>query len=304
MSSNQSLSSQTVVGMVVVAILWAICFPFISVGLPNAPPLLFASLRAFFAGACLIGIGLKMGHSFHCSFRRLAMLALIGFSYTALGLGGMFLGAGNVGPGVATVLANAQPLFAAILSIFVLREAITVRLFLGLFIGFVGVAVLASPGFDFGTDRFIGAVYVLVGAVGTAIGNVLLKLQAGEGEVYWPMGIQLVLGAAFLFVASMLVGEGFEVDWTWSFSGAVFVLAVPATALMVVLWYELLARAPLNKLNPFTFLTPAFGLMIGALFFGETFSAVEITGVVITVVGLMVIILVPIRKSAPNKVYR
>ena len=145
---------------------------------------------------------------------------------------------------------------------------------------------------------------MLVGAVGTAIGNVLLKLQAGEGEVYWPMGIQLVLGAAFLFVASMLVGEGFEVDWTWSFSGAVFVLAVPATALMVVLWYELLARAPLNKLNPFTFLTPAFGLMIGALFFGETFSAVEITGIVITVVGLMVIILVPIRKSAPNKVYR
>ncbi|HDZ39009.1 MAG TPA: DMT family transporter [Marinobacter sp.] len=291
--TTKSLSPQVIVGMVIVALLWAICFPFITVGLPDAPPLLFASLRAFLAGACLIIIGLKMGRKPRYSFRRLAMLALIGFSYTGMGLGGMFLGAGNVGPGVATVLANAQPLFAAILSVFILKEVMTVRLYLGLFVGFIGVVVLALPSFDFGTDRFEGVLYVLFGAVGTAIGNVLLKLQAGDGDVYWPMGIQLILGAAFLLVASLLAGEGFEVDWTWSFAGVVFVLAVPATALMVVLWYELLARAPLNKLNPFTFLTPVFGLLIGALFFDETFSAVEITGIAITVVGLIVIVIVP-----------
>ncbi len=295
--AGNSLSLQTVVGMVVVAFLWAICFPFIVVGLPDAPPILFAALRALLAGAFLIAIGMKLGRRFDCSFRRLVMLTLIGFSYTGMGLGGMFLGAGNVGPGVATVLANAQPLFAAILSIFVLKEVVTVRLYLGLFIGFVGVVVLALPDFDFGADRFVGVLYVLVGAVGTAIGNVLLKLQAGEEGVYWPMGIQLILGAAFLLVASLLAGEGFEVDWTWSFSGVVFVLAVPATALMVVLWYELLARAPLNELNPFTFLTPVFGLLIGALFFDEIFSAVEIAGIVITVLGLLVIVIVPNREK-------
>ncbi|HDZ36711.1 MAG TPA: DMT family transporter [Marinobacter sp.] len=295
--SSQALSPKTIVGMVIVAILWAICFPFISVGLPDAPPLLFASLRALLAGLCLVVIGMKMGRRFHCSLRRLGMLALIGFSYTGMGLGGMFLGAGNVGPGIATVLANAQPLFAAVLSIFVLREAITARVALGLLIGFVGVIVLALPEFDFGTDRFVGTLYVLGGAVGTAIGNVLLKLQADEGDGYWPMGIQLILGAIFLFFASLLADEGFEVDWTWSFASAVFILAVPATALMVSLWYWLLARAPLIKLNPFTFLTPAFGLLIGALFFDETFSVVELAGIAITIVGLIVIVVVPSRKK-------
>jgi len=66
--------------MVLVAILWAICFPFITVGLPDAPPLLFASIRASLAGACLIAIGMRMERGFHCSFRRLMMLTLIGFS--------------------------------------------------------------------------------------------------------------------------------------------------------------------------------------------------------------------------------
>lgn len=147
-----------------------------------------------------------MGRMPHYSFRGLMMLALIGFSYTGMGLGGIFLGASDVGPGIATVLANAQPLFAAILSLFVLKEVITVRLYLGLFIGFVGVVILALPGFDVGADRSIGALYALGGAVGTAIGNVLLKHQAGDGDVYWPMGIQLVMGAVFLFLASLLAG--------------------------------------------------------------------------------------------------
>jgi drug/metabolite transporter (DMT)-like permease len=58
-----------------------------------------------------------------------------------------------------------------------------------------------------------------------------------------------------------------------------------------------LARAPLSKLNPFTFLTPVFGLLIGALFFDETFSLVEIVGIAVTVMGLMVIVLVPAPKD-------
>ena len=38
--------------MVMVALLWAICFPFIVIGLPDAPPLLFAALRAFLPVGC------------------------------------------------------------------------------------------------------------------------------------------------------------------------------------------------------------------------------------------------------------
>ncbi|WP_322002956.1 DMT family transporter [Marinobacter alexandrii] len=97
--------------------------------------------------------------------------------------------------GFATVLANAQPLFAAVLSFFIIREVVTGRLFAGLLIGFVGVVVLATPEMEFGNARFAGVVYVLGGAIGAAIGNVLLKYQAGSDDIYWPMGIQLFIEA-------------------------------------------------------------------------------------------------------------
>ena len=79
----------------------------------------------------------------------------------------------------------------------------------------------------------------------------------------------------------------------WSFTTAMFVLAIPATAMMVVLWYALLASAPLNSLNSFTFLTPVFGLAIGMLLFGETFTSLEMIGIGITIVGLVIVVKAP-----------
>lgn len=298
---SQSLSMRTFGGMVLVAFLWAMCFPFIVVGLPDAPPILFAALRAFLAGVCLVLIALGKGRRIRYSPRQFLVLTAIGFSYTGMGLGGMFLGAGKLGPGLATVLANAQPLFAAVLSFVIIREVVTVRVFAGLLIGFVGVVVLAMPEMEIGNSRFTGAVYVLGGALGTAIGNVLLKYQAGSDDIYWSMGIQLIIGSVFLSLASVGLGEGIEINWTWSFATAIFILAIPATALMVVLWYTLLGSAPLNSLNSFTFLTPVFGLFIGILFFGETFNFVEILGIGITIVGLIIVVKAPRESvSAPE----
>ncbi|MFB2707130.1 DMT family transporter [Marinobacter shengliensis] len=299
---NQPLSMRTVASMVLVAFLWAICFPFIVVGLPDAPPLLFSALRALLAGVCLVLIALKKGRRARYSPRQFLVLAIIGFSYTGMGFGGMFLGAGKVGPGLATVLANAQPIFAAILSIFFLREVVTGRLFAGLVLSFLGVVVLAMPELEFGNARFLGALYVLVGAIGTAIGNVLLKYQAGSDDIYWSMGIQLIFGSMFLGGASVVMGEGLEINWTWSFATAVFFLAIPATALMVVLWYALLARAHLSRLNPFTFLTPAFGLVIGVLLFDETFTLAEVVGIGITFVGLVIVVKAPSVVNAPGTI--
>ncbi|WP_432210245.1 DMT family transporter [Marinobacter alkaliphilus] len=287
------MSIRSIVGMLLVTVLWAICFPFIVVGLPDAPPLLFAALRALLAGICLVLIALARGGRVRYSPRQFFLLTAIGFSYTGMGLGGMFLGAGELGPGLATVLANAQPLFAAVLSYFFIREVVSGRLFAGLLIGFIGVVVLAAPDMEVSNSRFTGSVYILGGAVGTAIGNVLLKYQAGSDDIYWSMGIQLVIGSVFLGFASVILGEGMDINWTWSFATAALMLSIPATALMVVLWYALLASAPLNSLNSFTFLTPAIGVVIGLLWFGETFTVVEITGISITIIGLIIVMKAP-----------
>ncbi len=288
--------------MVLVALLWALCFPLIVIGNPDAPPpLLFAALRALLAGAILVALASLCGKWRWPRPGEIGKLTLIGLSFTAIGFGGMFLGAGKLASGIATVLANVQPLIAAILAVWFLKEVLSRQILCGLMIGFVGVVVLALPGFDYTAGRLEGAFYVLVGALGTAVGNILLKRRSKDGDIWIPMGFQLMIGAVFLFGGSLVMGEEWEIRWSWNFAGTLFALSVPATALMVVLWYALLSRAPLTKLNSITFLTPVFGLLIGVLLLDERFSPIELAGVAITLLGLALIIWPGGSYKAPDR---
>lgn len=282
------MSIRDVLLMVLVAFLWAICFPLIQVGLGAAPPLVFAATRAALAGILVLLLAVFSGRPWPRGFFNLGLIAAIGLSFTGLGFGGMFLGGGEISPGLATVLANTQPLIAAVLAVIVLSERITPRIGTGLLLGFVGVLVMSLPGLS-GPDHDAGMrafLWLTLGAVGTAVGNVLLKVLAGRADVLMVTGLQLCIGAAALAVGAQALGEDWDIAWTARFIASIVGLAVFGTALMNALWYYLLSRASLNRLNTFTFLTPVFGLLLGGLFFEERFGSIQVVGIIVTVVGI------------------
>ncbi len=277
--------------MPVVALLWAICFPFITIGLPHAPPLFFAALRALLSGLllALVAILQSRRHGLRLRRRDWPALAAIGLTFTAMGFGGMFLGAGRLSPGLATVLASTQPLLAALMAAAWLDEPLTRCALLGFTVGFAGVTLLSLGGTDGGDNGYIaGVAWVLVAAIGTAAGNVLLK-RCAQGAVLLPMAVQLVIGSGLLLLASAIAEEPWSVHWTLGFSGSLLVLSALATALMVVLWYWLLAKMPLGRLNVFSFLTPAFGLAIGYLYFGERLDTGQAAGIAVILLGIVIL---------------
>jgi uncharacterized membrane protein len=62
------------------------------------------------------------------------------------------------------------------------------------------------------------------------------------------------------------------------------------TALASVLWFSLLRRAKLSRLNAFSFLTPIFGLLMGMLFFDERLNGLDMAGVALALVGVRQVI--------------
>ncbi|MCC4310581.1 DMT family transporter [Alcanivorax marinus] len=200
----------------------------------------------------------------------------------------MFLAAGHLSPGLATVLASTQPLIAAAIAAAWLGETLKTKGIAGLVIGFLGVTLLSWSGFDNNNAGYLwGITWVLVGAIGIAIGNILLKKRAG-GSVAAPMAVQLLIGGGILFLASAVGGEQWEIRWTFRFTGSLLILSALATAAMMYLWFALLARAPLNRLNVFSFLTPALGLLIGFMFFEERLQPVQILGIIVVIVGIAI----------------
>lgn len=268
--------------------LWALCFPLITLGLAFAPPLMLAALRSFVAGAGLLLPALILRRPWPRGWRVWLALTGAGLSLTALGFGGMFLAGGEVTPGLATVLANVQPLLAAALAFFVLGERLGPRRRVGLALGFAGILLVAVPGFASGSANSspLGVAYIALGAVGVAVGNVLLKWLAGRVDLLVAMGWQLVLGGLPLLAGALRFEAAQPVTWNLTFVIVLLSLALPGTALAFTLWFSLLHRAELTRLNTFTFLTPVFALIIGALFFAETLTLLELGGVLLILAGL------------------
>ena len=268
--------------------LWALCFPLITLGLAFAPPLMLAALRSFVAGAGLLLPALILRRPWPRGWRVWLALTGAGFSLTTVGFGGMFLAGGEVTPGLATVLANVQPLLAAALAFFVLGERLGPRRRVGLALGFAGILLVAVPGFASGSANSspLGVAYIALGAVGVAVGNVLLKWLAGRVDLLVAMGWQLVLGGLPLLAGALRFEAAQPVTWNLTFVIVLLSLALPGTALAFTLWFSLLHRAELTRLNTFTFLTPIFALIIGALFFAETLTLLELGGVLLILAGL------------------
>lgn len=269
--------------------LWSLCFPLISVGLRAAPPMTFATLRAAVSGVVLLALAALLRRPLlGRDMRNNAGVVAVGLSATALGFVGMFNGGALVPPGIATVVANIQPIVAAFLAWLVLNERLRPVQRLGLAAGFGGIVLIGVPGMS-GGGEVLGILYILAGAIGVAIGNVVLKRLAGRVDALRAMGWQFVVGAVPLGVLAVTTEDAGAIRWSWPFLGSLLVLSLLGTAAVFVLWFSLLQRARLTQLNVFTFLTPVFGLLMGRMFFAEQVTPVALGGIALCLAGIYLV---------------
>lgn len=287
-----SATSLTTVKVVTVMALWAACFPLITTGLKLAPHLTFATMRAFVAGGALVGIGMMSGRPVPSGRRTWVLLIVAGVGATTLGFLGMFHAAEYIAPGMATVIANTQPLLAAVLAYLVLNERLGANGMIGLFLGFVGIAVIAAPGFSAqqNNDNYLlGVGYVLLAAAGITVSNVAFKRLAGTVDALMAAGLQLLIGMMPLGLIAALTESPSEVTWSPKFVLILFTLAVPGTSIVYRLWLSALETLPLNRANAYSFLVPIFGLSLGIAFYGEALTTSVAVGASLAFLGIFIV---------------
>lgn len=283
------MTTGTKLRLVAVMALWAACFPLITKGLDLAPHIAFAAMRAALAGVCLLVLGASTRRPVPKGTRAWILIGVVAVGTTTLGFLGMFHAAEFVSPGLATVIANAQPLLAAVLAHALLGERLTALGKTGLVTGLAGIAVIAWPGLVSGSIRgyTLGIAYISLAAVGIAAGNIAMKRLAGHIDAVMAMGFQLLIGAAPLVFLSILTEDISSMAWSTEFVLALIVLSVFGTSVAFWLWFATLEQVDLNRANAFTFLVPIFGLVIGATVFEERLGLVQFAGIVLVLAGIM-----------------
>lgn len=285
------MSARSIGQALLAMLLWAACYPLITIGIEFAPHISFAALRALLAGAALLVVALWLGAKLPRGWRTWGGIAIVGIGATSLGFLGMFHAAEYVAPGLATVIASTQPLLAAMIANIVLGERLSGRGRLGLGLGFLGILVIVAPKLiEGGADAYlVGIAFVVLAAVGVTVSNVIIKGIAGAVDGPMAMACQLLLGAVPLILIALKTEDPFSIDWSPAFILSLIGLALFGTAAVYWIWFNLLVHVPLNQANAFSFLIPILGLSAGVAFFEESLSMIQAAGVAVTIAGVAIV---------------
>jgi len=268
---------------VVLAVVWGTAFVAIKAGLAALPPVFFAAVRYDVAAVLMLGYA-ALTSEYWLPRSRADWLTLVveGTLIIALYNAFLFVGQQGVTSGVAAILIGVSPVLStAFARLFLPSERLTPLGLVGLTVGFLGVVLVARPTPEslFG-GSVLPSAFVVLAAASVALGSVLVQRLDGdissEGMVAWATA----LGAALLHAISAgVAGESLAgVDITPGAVAAVLYLAVFASALGYVVYFDLLGRVGAIEINLVSYAVPVVAALAGWLVLGERLGALNVVG--------------------------
>lgn len=279
---------------VAITAVWGLNFVVIRVGVDGIPPLMLSAVRFIFAAFPLV-IFVRRPQMPLGTFLGIAIMLGI-FSFALLFIG---IDAG-LSPGIASLVLQSQVFFTAAFAVGFLGETITQRQLTGIFVAFLGIAMLAwASGVD---GTFLGLALVIGAAMSWGVSNIFMKRASQVDMLSLMVWISLVPPLPLIVLSLTLEGVDANLR-AWATLdmpriGAVLYLAYAATIFGFGGWAMLIARYGAGRIAPFSLLVPVFGMAASALFLGEAFDAIQLLAAALILFGLALAIWMPSRQPA------
>ena len=158
--------------MLWVTLAWGSCFVAITVGLQDAPPLWLAALRALIAGVALATVAGIQRAPLPRDPKTWALIGCLGLVNIALAFATMFVAATGLSTGIASVLANAQPILILLPAWWLYRERPTPAAIAAIGLGFTGLLIIVLPS-GLGTGAWLSLTSAAAITAGTLIGGAI-----------------------------------------------------------------------------------------------------------------------------------
>ena len=291
--------------MVLVVFSWGMAWAVGRILALGLPPMTGAWLRyvltmvlfyLWFVGRALKGNEVNWLPTGRQTWRTLTLIAITGvLGYQLFFMNGMrFTAAGD-----ASLIITFNPIFTVLLAAPMLGQQITRKMFVGLFCGFIGVAVVTgwSPNTDIPfEDRILGDFMILLASLNWAMttNNTKRMMEQRNGEqkattleiVVWYSLIGTVLLTPFAAWETWQHGipEPTLTDWY-----AIIYLAAISTVLAYY-WFAIgVEKLGATAASSYIFLMPVFGVLGGVILLNENIGWTLLLGFILIVIGVRVV---------------
>ncbi len=270
--------------------LWATGFVGAKYGLPYAQPATFLVYRFILVVALLLPIALVLRAPWPPSRSQALHIAVAGVLLHGGYLGGVFASIhAGMSAGLSALIVGLQPILTALAAAPLLGERVTARQWLGLALGFVGVALVVAQRLTVGGVSGFSLAMAALALVSITIGTVYQKRFCGAFDLRSGAVIQFV-AAGLALAPFALAFEHEPVRWTVEFVFAmtwlVLVLSIGAISLLTLL----IRRGAATKVASLFYLVPPVTATIAYFLFGEKLGPLALAGFVLAVVGVAVVV--------------
>ena len=283
--------SKAIFALACVCILWGTTWIASKEGVSHMPALQLAAIRQLIAGTMYVSFFLYKGIPLPKGKEWIPVLVLSLLNFI-MSNGLSTWGIKYISAGLGSIMGAIFPLWLVIIGLFVAKEKIPQKAYIGLLLGFAGVCVIFYEHLqDFLIPDFrLGIILSLIATWTWAFATLYTKKQAAKFNPYFSLGLQMLISGITLYTFTTLTGNTIPLTTIpWESWASIAYLIIFGSLIAFICYLYALQNLPTEQASIYAYINPMVAVLCGWLIFHEKVTIFIIIGGLVTLLGVYLV---------------